>query len=87
MRRAAVSIPSDISGGQARRRTKEFQRFLALASGSLAELETQLLLTVYPGYTKLSEAFSLQAEIAEIQKMIASIQRKLALRQWPVVCD
>jgi len=42
MRGAAVSIPSNIAEGQARRSTKEFLRFLSYNLGSLAELETQL---------------------------------------------
>jgi four helix bundle protein len=81
MRRAAVSIPSNIAEGQARRGTKEFVQFLALASGSLAELETQLLLSVELGYAKPLEAAAAQADVAEIQKMIAAIQKKLAQRQ------
>ena len=46
MRRAAVSVPSNIAEGQARHGTREFLQFLSHASGSLAELETQLLLSV-----------------------------------------
>jgi four helix bundle protein len=80
MRRAAVSIPSNIAEGQARRGTKEFVHFLALASGSLAELETQLLLSLDLGYAQRTEAASAGTEIGEIQKMIAAIQRKLAVR-------
>jgi four helix bundle protein len=46
MRRAAVSIPSNIAEGQARSSSKEFLHFLSYALGSLAELETQLELAV-----------------------------------------
>ncbi|MGA2883173.1 MAG: four helix bundle protein [Bryobacteraceae bacterium] len=46
MRRAAVSIPSNIAEGQARAFSKEFLHFLSFALGSLAELETQLELAV-----------------------------------------
>jgi four helix bundle protein len=80
MRRAAVSIRSNIAEGQARRGTKEFVHFLALASGSLAELERQLLLSHDLGYAQRMDVASAGTEIGEIQKMIAAIQRKLAVR-------
>ena len=44
MRRAAVSVPSNIAEGQARRSTKEFIQFISIAEGSVAELDTQLVL-------------------------------------------
>jgi len=44
MRRAAVSIPSNIAEGQGRRNAKEFIQFLYIAKGSLAEIETQLII-------------------------------------------
>jgi four helix bundle protein len=44
IRRAAVSIPSNIAEGQGRNSTKEFRQFLAISLGSLAELETQLII-------------------------------------------
>ena len=80
MRRAAVSVPSNIAGGQARRGTREFLQFLSHASGSLAELETQVLLSIDLGYCKEPETVVIVNEISEIQKMIGAIRAKLVSR-------
>jgi four helix bundle protein len=78
MRRAAVSIPSNIAEGQARRNTKEFLQFLFHARGSLAELETQMLLSADLGYARADDVRSVEDALTEIQKMLAGIQRKLS---------
>ena len=62
MRRAAVSVPSNIAEGCGRRSSKELQRFLDIALGSLAELDTQMVISDMLGYNK---AASLYAEIRE----------------------
>jgi four helix bundle protein len=78
MRRAAVSVPSNIAEGQARRGSREFLHFLSHANGSLAELDTQLLLSVELGFFKSDEIASVTEGILEVQKMIAAIRRKLS---------
>ncbi len=55
MRRAAVSIASNIAGGAARAGVKEFAQFLNVARGSLSELETQLLISTDLGYIKSND--------------------------------
>jgi four helix bundle protein len=80
MRRAAVSVPSNIAEGQGRRGPKEFTHFLSLTRGSLLELETQLLLSIDLGYVKRADAAGAQGEIVEVQKMAAAIQKRLAGR-------
>ena len=80
MRRAAVSVPSNIAEGQARQGRKEFVQFLSHAEGSLAELDTQLTLAVDLGYCRPTEAQASVTMIVELQKMIASLRGKLAVR-------
>ena len=77
MRRAAVAIPSNIAEGQTRYGTGEFVSFLSRASGSLAELETQALLSADLSFCKSSDIQQITGEIGELQKMLAAIRRKL----------
>jgi four helix bundle protein len=79
MRRAAVSIPSNIAEGQARQGRKEFVQFLSHAQGSLAELNTQLTLAVDLDYCQDSDAYPSSALIVELQKMLASLRQKIAM--------
>jgi len=80
IRRAAVSVPSNIAEGQARHGTREFLQFLSHASGSLAELETQLLLSEELGFCQQADVLNVNACISELQKMIAAIRKTLALQ-------
>lgn len=77
MRRAAVSIPSNIAEGHGRHSTKSFVFHLRVAKGSLAELETQVLLVVRLGYVTESKVESLLSEFDEISRMIAGLIRSL----------
>jgi len=68
MRRAAVSIPSNIAEGQARHTTKEFVQFVSHAEGSLAEMDTQLILALELGYCSealAADASGLRSDFAE----------------------
>ena len=78
MRRAPVSVPSNIAEGQARRGTSEFLQFLSIAEGSLAELDTQLSLSVELGFTQQAEVEPALKEIDELQKMLVALKRKLS---------
>lgn len=76
MRRAAVSGPSHIAEGQARRDTNEFLQFLSVAEGSLAELDTQLFLSVELGFAQQADLEAPAREIDELQKMRLALKRK-----------
>jgi len=73
LRRAAVSIPSNIAEGAARNSFKEFRRFLGIARGSLAEVETQLLLASDLGYR--SDNTALSAKISELFGVIGGLMK------------
>ena len=78
IRRAAVSVPANIAEGQARQNTKEFLQFLSHAEGSLAELETQALLSVELGFVYREDLTDILSKIDELQKMIVGLKRKLS---------
>ena len=78
MKRAAVSIPSNIAEGQERDTTKDFVKFLYIAKGSKAELETQLMICVRLKYLKETQTETAQGLVSEIGKMLNVLIRKLA---------
>jgi four helix bundle protein len=82
MRRAAVSVVSNIAEGAGRRSSAEFQRFIAVSLGSLAELETQSLLCEDLGLLARSE--DLYRQIRGIRLMLTSLQRALRAGRPPV---
>jgi four helix bundle protein len=77
MRRAAVSVSSNIAEGQARHTTGEFVLFISHAEGSLAELDTQLVLALELGFASAETTAAAAALIAELRKMLNSLRRKL----------
>ena len=77
MRRAAVSIPSNIAEGQARHTTGEFIQFISHAEGSTAELETQLILSVELGFTAKKQTFGEFILLDDIRRMLNGLRRKL----------
>ena len=73
LRRAAVSIPSNIAEGAARQTEKEFLQFLHIALGSCAEVETQLVIARNLGYNVSEYYFE---TIVRIKKMLLGLIRK-----------
>jgi four helix bundle protein len=80
LRRAAVSVPSNIAEGQARFSQKEFHHFLSIARGSMAEIETQLFLAKDLQYLSASKSAMLLATADELGRilngLIASIKSR-----------
>ena len=77
LRRAAVSVPSNIAEGQARTSTAEFKNFLSIARGSLAEVETQLLIAHRLKYLSTEQLTEVMAIHDEVSKMLPALQRGL----------
>lgn len=80
MRRAAVSIPSNIAEGQARKSTREFVQFISNAEGSLAELDTQIVIAIELKFVGACEASANAAELDELRRMLNALRRRLMLR-------
>ncbi|HET9699620.1 MAG TPA: four helix bundle protein [Burkholderiales bacterium] len=80
LQRAAVSIPSNIAEGHARDSTKEFLRFLSVAQGSLAELETQLILSGRLNYLDQNQLTPLLEKSREVGRMPHGLQHALRAR-------
>ena len=78
LQRAAVSVPSNIAEGQARNSSKEFNHFLGIALGSLAELETQFILAQHLDYLPEEEISHALQNADEIGKMLKGLQKSLA---------
>ncbi|MBX7135877.1 MAG: four helix bundle protein [Fimbriimonadaceae bacterium] len=77
IRRAAVSVPSNIAEGAARAGTKEFLQFLGIARGSLAEAETLMLISSRLGFLDHQQRESLMAQSDEIGRMITGLRKSL----------
>lgn len=77
MRRAAVSIPSNIAEGQARRTTGEFIQFISHAEGSVAELNTQLILATELHFCSDDDAQSASELMEHLRRMLNGLRRKL----------
>ena len=73
MKRAAISIPSNIAEGQERGTTKDFIKFLYIAKGSKAELETQLMICVRLNYFNCSQIEIARVLLSEIGKMLNAL--------------
>ena len=81
MRRAAVSVPSNIAEGHARISTGEFRQFLSHALGSLVEIETQILIGERLSYIDAEKSNELLARTTELGKTPNGLLRSLPTRR------
>ncbi|MCK7590584.1 four helix bundle protein [Subsaxibacter sp. CAU 1640] len=77
LRRACISIPSNIAEGSSRQSQKDFSRFLEIAIGSCYGVETQLLIAQDLGFADKTEIESILNELNEITKMISRFKASL----------
>ena len=80
VRRACVSVPSNIAEGWGRGSTKSYLQFLRISRGSLSEVETQLTIACKLDYISTEQDRKLNSEISEISKMLNSLIRKLEMK-------
>ena len=83
MRRAAVSVPANIAEGHQRSSTKDYLRFLSIAVGSLAELETLIELTSRLYSNQATSIEELVGQADELGKMLRSLQQRLEEKLQP----
>lgn len=77
VRRAAVSVPSNIAEGQGRQSSKEFANHLSIAHGSLLELETQLVIAERLGYSDGDACGEALAQAAEVGRLLNGLLASL----------
>jgi four helix bundle protein len=81
LRRASVSLPSNLAEGHARSGAGEFSRFISIAMGSLAELETQVMLSKELGYLDAAVSESLLGDMDVIGKMLRGLAKSINRRR------
>jgi four helix bundle protein len=80
MTRVGASVPANIAEGYARQSSRDYARFLAIAKGSLMELETYLMRAIRLEYLKDHEAQIAMGHVTEVSKMLASLRKKITER-------
>ena len=78
VRRAAVSIPSNIAEGQGRRTTSDFLRHLSIAYGSLREVETQLLIAARLNYVTAAQVETIMTKAGEVGRLLNGLMNSLS---------
>jgi len=76
MRRAAISIPSNLAEGAARDGSREFARFLSIARGSLSELDTQYQISIRLGFVKPDQK-QVEPLLERTSKLVSGLHKKM----------
>jgi carbamoyl-phosphate synthase large subunit len=84
LKRAAVSVPSCIAEGNARRSTRDYMRFLYMSMGSLAEIHTQLVLAIRLGFIDIATAKSCLDKQHTVAKLLQALINALQPKSSPV---
>ena len=82
LRRAAVSVPSNVAEGQGRGVGNDFARFLTIARGSLQEVDTQLVLAVRLGFLPQERYDELETQLIIVAKLINGLLRSLSTNNY-----
>ena len=80
MRRAAISVPSNIAEGHGRDSSKDFVRFLSMSRGSLRELSTQLEISYRLQFIEKTKNIEISEKITEIDKMLTALATNWQLK-------
>ena len=79
MRRAEISIPSNIAEGSARSHNREYKQYLTISLGSASELETQILISNRLGYLNHEECDVMISRLNEISRMLQGMIKRISL--------
>ncbi|MEF2241266.1 four helix bundle protein [Xanthomonas arboricola] len=80
LRRAAISLPSNIAEGAARRSTPDYARFLSIARGSLSELDTQVQIAVRLGYSNTEDEDIVSQQVDQVFAKLTALMNALRRR-------
>ena len=83
VRRSAISIPSNIAEGRSKKSTRDFMRFISIAYGSTAELETQLMIGNNLGYITFQKLDPILKELNQIARMLNGLSSGLEKKLKP----
>jgi four helix bundle protein len=77
VRRAAVSVPSNLAEGQGRQTTRDFMNFISIARGSLQEMETQILIASRLQYIIATQTNEITDMVAEVGRLLSGLYNSL----------